>query len=129
MHIISKGIDWVCYTYSMKHIQKSDAEKFENSKDCFGLNYPMGDPDINAAVIQIKGRYPEQGRTLNEQCKELAYVISGKGKVCVEDKEYQLHKEDMIFIDKGERYYFEGNMLLFVPCTPAWSPEQHKMVP
>ena len=35
---------------------------------------------------------------------------------------------DLVLIDKGENYYWEGNMDLFVPCTPAWNPKQHKII-
>gem|GEM_PF-2374449 len=28
----------------------------------------------------------------------------------------------------GERYFWDGQMTMFVPCTPAWYPEQHKEV-
>lgn len=112
----------------MKHITKDQAEEFKNSDSCYGVSYPLNDPDINAAYIFINGRYPESGRTLNELCKEMVYVIDGEGELFVEGKRYALKRDDVALIDKNEKYYFSGKLTLFVPCTPSWTPEQHKMI-
>ena len=112
----------------MKIIRKKEAKEFKNSEACIAIVYPMDDKDINGAVIELNGRYPNKGRTMNEKCKEMAYVIKGSGKVVVEDKETQLNEGDLVLIDPGEKFFWEGNMTLFMPCTPAWSPKQHKQV-
>ena len=46
----------------------------------------------------------------------------------VEGKEVELQEGDMILIEPGERYFWDGNLTMFVPCTPAWYPGQHKKV-
>lgn len=112
----------------MKLIQKQDAREIANSKTCVAYEYPLGDKDINGAVIVLSGRYPEKGRTVNQKCKELAYVIEGSGMVVIENKQLHVQMGDLVFIEANERYYWEGNMKLFIPCTPAWYPEQHKEV-
>lgn len=112
----------------MKIVYKNQTEKFENSETCTAIEYPMDDKDINGAVIEISGRYPKEGRTVNEVCKEMAFVIEGSGKVEVEGKEVNLNQGDLILIDPGEKFYWDGNMKLFMPCTPAWYPKQHKMI-
>ncbi len=88
----------------------------------------MDDKDINGAVIELNGRYPHEGRMMNEKCKEMAYVIKGFGKVVVENNEIQLKEGDLILIEPGEKFFWEGIMTLFMSCTPAWSPEQYKQV-
>ncbi len=113
----------------MKHITIKQAKEFENAQTCYGVNYPIGDKDINVALIQIAGRYPEKGRTYNESCKEIMYVVQGEGEAHCEGHQYSLKKNDVLFIDKNEKYYLTGHMTLFVPCTPAWTEEQHKMIP
>lgn len=118
-----------CYTKLMKHLTVKQAKEFENSKTCYGVNYPIDDNDINVALIQITGRYPEEGRTTNEKCKEIIYVIQGEGEAYIDEHKRTLKKNDVLFIDKNEKYYIQGNMTLFVPCTPAWTEEQHKMIP
>lgn len=112
----------------MKVIKKSQTNLFKNSEMCTAIEYPLNDKDINAAVIHLKGRYPDTGRTVNLECKELVYVINGVGKIVCEGEKTLISEGDVILIPQGEKFYWEGEMTLFMPCTPAWHPEQHKMV-
>lgn len=112
----------------MKIIHKDQTKKFKNSELCTAIEYPLEDKDINGAVIELTGRYPSSGRVVNLKCKELAYVINGSGKVVIEEKEINIQEGDLILLEPGERYFWEGNLTMFVPCTPAWYPEQHKEV-
>ncbi len=110
----------------MKIIHKNQVKRFQNSDVCLAIEYPLGDKDINGAVIELKGRYPDKGRVVNLKCKELSYIIEGSGKVVVEGKETELKEGDLVLIEPGEKYFWEGNLVMFVPCVPAWYPEQHK---
>lgn len=112
----------------MKVVYKKQTKKFKNSNVCTAIEYPLGDEDINGAVIELNGRYPDKCRVVNLKCKELAYVIKGSGRIIVEDKEIKLKQGDMVLIEPGERYYWDGTMTMFMPCTPAWYPGQHKEV-
>lgn len=112
----------------MKIIRKDQTEKFNNGEHCVAIEYPLGDKDINGAVIELAGRYPEKGRVVNLKCKELAYVINGFGKVEVEGKEINLREGDLILIEPGEKYFWDGNLSMFVSCTPSWYVDQHKEV-
>ena len=112
----------------MKVVYKRQTKRFKNSEVCTAIEYPLGDKDINGAVIELSGRYPDRGRVINLKCKELAYVIKGSGKVVVEGKEIKLKEGDMVLIEPKEKYYWEGKMIMFMPCAPAWHLEQHKEV-
>lgn len=112
----------------MKSIKKSQTITRSNSDTCTAIEYPLNDADINAVVIQLRGRYPHTGRTVNLECKELVYVIKGAGKLVCEGEETTLEEGDVALIEKGERFYWEGDMDILMPCTPAWFPEQHKEV-
>ncbi len=112
----------------MKIVRKEQTNTHKNSENCIATEYPLGDKDIDMAVIEITGRYPTKGRVVNNRCKELAYVINGKGRVIIEGKEFNVKEGDMILIEPEEKYYWDGNFTLFVPCTPAWYPEQHEEV-
>ena len=112
----------------MKKISKEEGKRLEASNSCDVIEYPLGDKDINGAVAEIRGRYPEKDRVVNTECKELVYVIEGKGKVVVEGEDYEFEKGDVLLIEPGEKYYWEGTFKIFMPCTPAWYPEQHKEV-
>lgn len=112
----------------MKIVKNQQTKIFQNSKVCKAIEYPLGDKDINGAVIELNGRYPDKGRVVNLKCKELAYVVKGSGKLIVEGKEVELNEGDLALIEPGEKYFWDGNMTMFMPCTPAWYPEQHKEI-
>jgi mannose-6-phosphate isomerase-like protein (cupin superfamily) len=112
----------------MKIIHENQTEKFKNSDTCIATEYPLGDKDINVAFVEVSERYPAKGRVTNEKCKELAYIMEGSGKIVVEGKEIELNEKDLILLEPGESYYWEGNMKMLVSCAPAWHPEQHKEV-
>lgn len=112
----------------MKIIRKNQTNEFKNSDACIATEYPLGDKDINGTVVMVRGRYPEKGRVVNEKCKEVAFIIEGKGKIVVEGSEVELNKDDVILIEAGERIYWEGDMKMFVSCNPAWYIGQHKEV-
>ncbi|MDD5098455.1 MAG: cupin domain-containing protein [Candidatus Pacebacteria bacterium] len=110
----------------MKIIHKNQTEQFKNSENCIATEYPMSDKDINGAVVELTGRYPEKGRVVNLKCKELVYVIKGYGMVIIEDKELKLEEGDLVLIEPGERYFFDGNLTIFIACNPAWHNNQYK---
>lgn len=112
----------------MKIIRRDQTKEFQNSNECTAIEYPLGDKDINGAIIKLHGRYPPKDKVVNLKCKELAYIIRGTGKVVVGDMEEKLNEGDLVLIEPGEAYYWEGNLEMFVPCVPAWYPEQHKTV-
>ncbi len=112
----------------MKLVKLEQAQEFSNSDSCKGLEYPLNDIDINFSTAIISGRYPDKGYCVNEECKELIYVIEGKGTLNKKDKTIEFNKGDVILIDKGEVYYWDGKCTIAMPCTPAWYPEQHKLI-
>lgn len=112
----------------MKIIHRHQAKEYSNSENCSGFEFDLGDKSLDGAVCNVSGRYPNEGSVINELCKEVAYVISGDGKVVIEGKSFDIQGEDLIVIDKGERFYWKGNFRLFIYCSPAWSKEQHKKV-
>jgi len=111
----------------MQTLTLNKAQIFKNSPTCAVYEYSIEDKDINGAVAHINGRYPEYGYAVNMISKELAYVVSGSGKIVVGDNEKLINQGDMILISPGEKYYWDGVMTLFLACTPAWYPEQHKV--
>jgi len=112
----------------MKIFRKNQAQRFQNGAHCVAFEYPTEDKDINGAAIEISGRYPEKGRAVNRKCKELAFVIKGNGKVVIDGNEQLIEEGDLISIEAGEKFFWDGEMRLFMPCAPAWYPEQYEMV-
>ncbi|HUW22286.1 MAG TPA: cupin domain-containing protein [Candidatus Bathyarchaeia archaeon] len=110
----------------MKLVRKTQTKRHKNSQVCLAIEYPLGDKKINGAVIKLKGRYPDHGRVVNLRCKELAFIIRGNGNVVVEGQKLELNPGDLVLIEPGEKYYWQGNLTMFVPSAPAWYPEQHR---
>ena len=91
------------------------------------FEYAAADATISGAVAKINGRYPEKGFALNEQAKELVYVISGSGKVITMNEEKVITEGDVIFLDAKEKFAWDGNMVIFMATSPHFNPEQHKI--
>lgn len=112
----------------MKFIKKSQSKKIVGGKSTIIWEYMLGDDDINGAIAEINGRYPDKDRVVNETSKELVYILSGKGNLVVEDKETKFSSGDMLIINQGEKYYWQGSFTIFMANTPKWTPQQHKIV-
>jgi mannose-6-phosphate isomerase-like protein (cupin superfamily) len=110
----------------MKIVKKEDRVSHENSPRCIAFEYPMGDDDINTALVEVNGRYPDTGYVTNELVKEMMHVVQGSGRIVVGDEEHNLSEGDTLLLFPGEKYFLDGKMKLVIPCSPAWSPEQHK---
>lgn len=113
----------------MEHIKKQDAVKHENSPNCTVYEYPTKNSEINIGVAEISDRYPEQGYAMNHTCIEMGYILKGSGKLVTEAKTVILSAGDVVLIPSGERFFWEGNMTIVLPTTPAWNPQQYSLVP
>ncbi len=113
----------------MIYVSKEKAEFFGND-DKSGFQYPIFDKDLDLSIIKINGRSPKTGYQTNTLCKELLYIMSGNGILEVKGKDeiIEFKTGDVILLDKNECYAFEGEFEALVPCTPAWTSEQHKYV-
>jgi mannose-6-phosphate isomerase-like protein (cupin superfamily) len=112
----------------MKIALKKQAIQKTNSKTCSVKEYPLNDDMLDITIATISGRYPNTGRIVNKECKELAYVQEGEGKIVINGKDTSLNMGDAIIIEAGEPYYWEGNMQLLLSCRPAWSVAQHQQI-
>ena len=74
---------------------------------------------------KITGWYPMQSYCSNLECEELWYILEGIHKINSEPIEF--NKGDIIFINKKDIYYWDGNFKLAIVCYPAWSKEQCKL--
>ncbi|MBR9679679.1 MAG: cupin domain-containing protein [Candidatus Altiarchaeota archaeon] len=107
-------------------IKKADRIRHKNSPDCIVYEYPFGDKDINIVFVEIRGRYPEKGQVTNRRSKEIVYVLEGSGKIVIEGTEHELAKGDAVMILPGVKYFFDGKLKVLLPCSPAWTREQHE---
>lgn len=112
----------------MKIAYKKDAFERKNSPLCIVIEYPELDKSLDFAIVHLHGRYPDVGRVTNTVCKEIVYVSEGEGLVEVEGKTYPLTAGDVVLIEAGEKFYWDGQMALFISCHPAFYIEQHQTV-
>jgi len=112
----------------MEFIESTKGE-FYSGNGYSGIDYPSTDKDINFAVIKISSRSPKSGFQVNTACKELLYILNGSGTIYMKDDiKRDFFQGDVIIIDKNECYAFDGDFEAAVPCTPAWTSDQHKYV-
>jgi len=107
---------------------KDQAIHRKNSEVCIVTENSITDETIDFVEVNISGRYPDTKYAINQKCKEIVFINEGAGKVVVKDQTHSLNKGDVILIEPGEKFYWEGNMKLCISCTPAWTKEQHLLV-
>ena len=112
----------------MEYVKYESAVAHENSPNCKVYEYVMKNTDMNIGVAEIIGRYPEEGYAINHKCDEMGYVLKGSGRLITEKSEATLGSGDVVYIPHGEKYFWEGNMTLVLPSTPAWYPEQYETI-
>lgn len=112
----------------MQFVPYAEAELKAPIPSCKVMEYPLNDSDLDIATAILTGRYPESGWALNEECKEMGYVLSGSGMLVTEEKSVQVTVGDVIVLDAGEKYYWNGNMTVLLITNPPWFLEQHKHV-
>lgn len=113
----------------MKVIKSKECFKGANADNCTYDEYDFGDKEIDFSTSKILGDYPKQAWCVNEKCKELIYILSGYGKLDFKNKQIEFSAGDAILIDKGELYCWKNcDCTVTMCCTPAWYPEQHKIV-
>lgn len=113
----------------MKFVAKSQSNQFVASDECVIYEYPLDSPKVSSTTAEITGRYPLAGWALNEVCDELAYVVSGSGKLLTPEQELNLKPGGSMLIEKGEKFAWQGDKLVvFIPCFPAWDPAQYKHI-
>lgn len=109
----------------MKIIQSSQTKKIQATPTTTIWEFVMEEKAISGAIAQINGRYPENGFAVNKVSKELAFVISGEGNVVTPTLNRPIKVGDLIFLDKGESFAWEGNLTLFMATTPKFDSKQH----
>lgn len=95
---------------------------------CVVHEYDTQDGFISGAAAEIRGRYPEHGFVVNKKIKELAYVLSGHGHLITAEGKKEISSGDVIFIDHGEKFAWDGDITLFITTTPPFDPGQYVKV-
>ncbi len=110
----------------MEHIKQKEAVKHVHSPHCTVYEYPMKNSEMNIGVAEIIHRYPIQGYAMNCECNEMGYILKGSGNLITETQNVTVAVGDVVYIPRGEKYYWEGTLTVILPCSPAFHPQQHK---
>lgn len=114
----------------MNIIPSSQTKKIQASPTTTIWEFVMEEKSISGAIAEINGRYPEKGFAVNENSKELSFVISGNGHIVTPTQKRPIRVGDQVFLDKGESFAWEANgaLTLFMANTPKFDPKQHKII-
>lgn len=105
-------------------IKKIESNKITNP-NCIIYEYEHNDKELNISTAEITGRYPSKGRVTNKVCKEVVFIMEGKGKVGIDGKEFPLNQSDSLIINPNQKFFWEGKMKLIMVCIPPFYSEQH----
>lgn len=113
----------------MKTVRQEEAKVLANSSTSELLEYSiaLNEKNMDFCINTIRGRYPEKGYCSNQVCQELCYILEGEGSINKENEKITFKKGDIIFIDKQEIYYWDGDCKIIMVCNPAWYKEQCKL--
>lgn len=109
----------------MQIVKYTHINKVSPAQSTVIWEYPTKNKELSGSVAEIHGRYPEKGFAVNEQSKELVFVLSGNGKIHTPVSQKEVDLGDEIFIDKGEQFAWSGGMTLFIATTPKFDSKQH----
>ncbi len=54
----------------------------------------------------------------HERTDEIYYVIDGRGRMRLEDKEIELHKDVVVYVPRGVKHKAWGELTVLVVCIP-----------
>jgi len=101
----------------------------QNSSSCIVWEYDYPSKDSSFATALINGCYPDKGKSVNLECEQIYYIISGLGTIYSEKGDFSIVAGDAYYFDKGEAYSISGNNLLVaIINSPKWNPAQYKIV-
>lgn len=112
----------------MKIAFKHQTETHKNNDACSATIYPIANAALDFAIVNINGRFQAMNRVTNTICQEIVYIQRGNGKVVINHETHELHAGDVVLIEPGDKYYWEGNMEVFACCTPPFTVQQREEV-
>jgi mannose-6-phosphate isomerase-like protein (cupin superfamily) len=110
-------------------IKKNQAIRKENSDNCVVFEYDYDNLDSGFAIAEINGRYPSEGKSMNLDCDQVYYVISGEAKLFSDKGEFKIEQGDLYYFEKKEVYYIIGdNLKVCIINFPKWNLKQYKLI-
>lgn len=105
-----------------------ESNQFKNSAACKGVSYTAEPAPVDMAVIDITGRYPDRGWAVNRVVHEIVYVQRGVGSLAIKGSEVMNLQEGLVVsVAPGERFAWDGDMIIVMACSPPFDPEQYTL--
>lgn len=97
----------------------------QNSISCMITEYEVDDDYIDLVIAHIVGREPVEGFVSNQVCKEFVIIADGSGVLNCNGVETELYSGMAILISPGERFFWAGDIELYIQCSPPWHVSQY----
>lgn len=76
--------------------------------------------NYSVALIKINGKHGKM-KSLKED--RIYFIIKGKGNFIIENKEYEVNVNDLVFIPKNTNYDIIGKIKYILFCSPEFNPK------
>ena len=107
---------------------KLEGVPFKNSETCEGKAFAVPGASVDLSVIEINGRYPENGWAWNREVHEMVYVKRGRGNLAVKNGEItNLNEGDVVSVTPGQKFAWSGDMTLIMACSPPFGSSQYNL--
>ncbi len=111
------------------HIQKPQAEKFSIPGGTEGVLYPpspLGDQSV--VQLEMDGKYPQKGYSINDVCTETVLLLEGRFEVEYGDDRFILNPGDMVMLLPKKKYRITGKGKAVVCIAPSWDSKQNHII-
>ena len=109
---------------------KKNQAKIVSQKTKIIRKYTAADKQLEINQMILNGRTPEIEGTFICETKVhfMAYVIKGTGKMFCGDDVFEVEEGDCLDVPVGKNFAAQGNFEYVTAESPAWYPEQAKIV-
>ena len=113
----------------MMFIKKINSKKFTIAGGTEGSIYPSSpDGDFTVARVSMDGKYPQNGFSVNDVCKETLFLLEGKLEVQIEDEMFKMEEGDLLTVEPNKKYKIKGRGQAIDIITPAWEKNKNRIV-
>lgn len=77
------------------------------------------DKNLNMAIVNQSGRYPESGFNVNYISTEGLYVIEGEITLHIDNQSVSLKAGEAFYILPNQKYWLDGTAKVFVAVNPS----------
>lgn len=91
------------------------------------FKYPIPTRLMSISHMVVKGRHPEKGLILENDCAFAMYVLKGEGKYFVSGEVVDVKEGDVLYVPAGNTFACEGNFEYITVDVPAFYQEQQEV--